>query len=108
MKIIEVHCTRWFLPKRATGITLYPFIFYQKSKFDIILRRHEWIHIRQVRRDGWFKFYYTWIKENHQMGYYDIEYEKEAYFLEEREAYNPWRMEKPIVLFADKNLLKRH
>lgn len=57
LKIREVHCRRWFLRKRINAITLYPFIFYQKdtaryrSDFEN-LRRHEWAHVDQFRKDG--------------------------------------------------------
>lgn len=78
MKVREIHCKRWFLPKNLGAITIYPFIFYNtnaesyKEVFEH-LQKHEMVHIAQVERLGWFNFYLTYL-----FGKKD-QYEKEAY-----------------------------
>jgi hypothetical protein len=72
MKIIEV--TWRFFPVFWFGgilaITLYPFIIYRyrPGSHEMVvqndglhIRRHEWIHIDQVRKHGWWKFYILYI-----------------------------------------------
>jgi len=66
MKIIEIHCDNWFLKDSIAGITLYPFIFYNKNhKFYKdhfkTLQRHEFIHVDQVYKMGWLKFYFSYV-----------------------------------------------
>ena len=84
MKIRIIHCDRWFLPKEYWGITLYPFIFMNTShpmyrnEFDVALH-HEEIHIEQIRREGFFKFYLKYLWYNFKYGYIGNPYEKEAY-----------------------------
>lgn len=94
MKIKEVHCKRWFLKKNIWGITLYPFIFYNtnhwyyRDNFDA-MQVHEWVHVKQVRKHGWFKFYLSYLYQSFRFGYrgnkYEIEaYRKEREFIERR------------------------
>ena len=78
------------------GITLYPFIFTTLSKKEAKktkLLHHEWIHVKQVRKDGFFKFYFFYIYQaffnllkykNLKKAYRNISYEKEAYSKEKR------------------------
>ena len=66
MRIVEVKCARWFLSSRIHGIVLYPFIFYNTNSWSYnknfeSLRRHEWVHVDQVRRYGWFTFYSRYV-----------------------------------------------
>lgn len=80
MKIRPVY---HFLPLRKTwigGITIYPFIFFKRTREEVsdTLFRHELEHIYQVRRLGWFKFYFTYILENLKVGYKNNKYEVEA------------------------------
>lgn len=76
---------------KVSGITLYPFIFiicsYEKACGGHLMA-HEWIHIKQVRKHGWLKFYisYLWyfFKARRKgldqfQAYMAIPYEKEAY-----------------------------
>ena len=82
MKVREVYCDRfWLLNKKWFGITLYPFIFYNRKHWHIqsYMRKHEWVHIAQIRRVGWFKFYATYIYYNITLGYDNNPYEVEAY-----------------------------
>lgn len=43
------------------------------------LLKHELVHHEQVRRDGWFRFNYRYIKQLATVGYMQIDYEIEAY-----------------------------
>ena len=69
------------------AITLYPYILFARTVQGIktyrknpeYLFKHEYIHIEQVRRVGWFKFYFTYIVESFKNDYLDISYEVEAY-----------------------------
>ena len=82
--IKEIHCKYWFLSKRFAGITLYPFIFYNtkhrayKKNFDA-LQFHEFVHVEQIRRVGWFKFYLDYLWQSLRFGYLKNKYEIEAY-----------------------------
>lgn len=72
---------------RVGAITLYPFILYKRDKEFLKARpdylkalfKHEYIHIDQVRRMGWFKFYFLYIIENIRKGYKQNKYELEAW-----------------------------
>lgn len=78
------------------GITLYPFIFMTISKHKAIKSRllhHEWIHILQVRKHGFFRFYFSYIMQsfvnilkyrNLKEAYRNISFEKEAYLKEKK------------------------
>lgn len=104
MKIIEVHCPFWPFNTKYDGVTLYPFIFYKKGHYSETLRRHEWIHIRQIKQDGWLKYHKKWNKEYYKYGYYEISYEREAYTQQEYTAYNPWEENPPIIIGSPKPL----
>lgn len=89
---------------RVGAITLYPFILYSQDKYHLQRReegylthlfKHEYIHIEQVRRMGWFKFYFLYIIEGMKNGYENNKYENEAherqvepYTEEEQKAFN--------------------
>lgn len=68
------------LPKWINGIVLYPYIHFQRSKDEVSekLFRHELEHIYQIQRDGFFKFYITYIYYNITKGYKNNPYEIEA------------------------------
>ena len=83
MPIFEFRLRLWPLKRSIAAITLYPFIFYNRKHWRYkqefkTLQRHEWEHVYQVRRDGWFKFYFKWIRETIRGGYYSNPYELEA------------------------------
>ncbi len=69
------------------AITLYPFILFSRSvqgiktyrSYPEQLFKHEYIHIEQVRRLGWFKFYFLYLVESAKNGYRQNKYEVEAY-----------------------------
>ena len=87
MKIRRVYNS--CIPKllKVSAITLYPFILFTRSVDGIKkcrkdpeqLFKHEYIHIEQVRRMGWFKFYFCYLVENRKTGYKQNKYEIEAY-----------------------------
>lgn len=62
---IRIIKKRWFTPPWGghDGVTLYPFIFLRPGASASLLR-HELIHIWQVRRLGFWRFYvgYLWRK----------------------------------------------
>jgi hypothetical protein len=50
---------------------------------------HEHVHVEQIEKIGWWKFYYSYLLEyvknrfkglNHNQAYMEISYEKDAYF----------------------------
>jgi hypothetical protein len=50
------------------GITLYPFVFirYSKESCPSTLIKHELVHVKQIKEDGFFKFLHkgdnNWVK----------------------------------------------
>ena len=67
------------------GITLYPFIFIARD-YERELLNHEFIHIEQVRRVGWLRFYagyvWTWARLSVQLrkhAYFELPQEIEAF-----------------------------
>ena len=78
------------------SITLYPFILLQcdieTAKASRLLN-HEWVHILQVRRYGFIRFYLAYLIEflahliasgDREEAYRFISYERSAYKLQER------------------------
>lgn len=59
----------------------WPFIMVAGPRENVSQRllKHELIHHEQVRRDGWLKFNYRYIKQLQTVGYMNIDYEIEAY-----------------------------
>ena len=87
MKIRRVY-NSWIPQLLNVGaITLYPFILFSRTVGGVKTRyrnpeqlfKHEFIHIEQVRRLGWFKFYLSYINENRKTGYKQNKYELEAW-----------------------------
>ena len=77
-----------FLPKGVRAITLYPFILTPYAALSDETLRHEMVHVAQVERLGWFRFYASYLGyylvnlvkyRNHQEAYRNIPYEMEAY-----------------------------
>jgi hypothetical protein len=73
---------------KVDGIVLYPFIFFSEVRPSVKTINHELIHIQQVRRDGFIRFYFNYLKEYsqfrlkgipHREAYLSISYEVEAY-----------------------------
>ena len=87
------------------GIVLYPFILFalpQEAMYRELIQ-HELIHARQVQREGFFRFYITYVwegvktffyspKKNHRFNFkyvfLDGSFEKEAYNLEHVQLYD--------------------
>lgn len=68
-----------FKGKRVYGTVLfYPLIVYLGKPTDK-LRAHEMIHVKQIKRLGYFKFLISWIVLTIQYGYRRNPLEKEAY-----------------------------
>ena len=74
------------------AIVLYPYVLFTGAKEGIapLLLKHEMIHVRQVRREGWAGFYARYLKEyfslrlkgkNRNEAYRNISFEQEAYEL---------------------------
>lgn len=87
MKIIKRRYNHW-IPKllKVGGITLYPYILFKRTPADLVARgqaksilKHEYVHINQVRRLGFFTFYTTYIWFNLTKGYRNNPFEIEAY-----------------------------
>lgn len=79
----------WPFPPWVRGVVLYPFILYQEIP-DIDIRRHEWAHVCQIRKEGIIKFYFKYKWYSHKYGYRDNPYEKEAREKQYDEEFNPW------------------
>lgn len=63
-------------------------MFFSEERPGVKTINHELIHIQQVRRDGFIRFYFNYLKEysqfrfkgiNHREAYLSISYEVEAY-----------------------------
>ena len=83
---------RPFLLRGVAGITLGRRIYIEGGNAEAILR-HELVHVRQIRRLGVFRFYWSYVREylaNRQRGmnaaeaYRMISLEQEAYAEETR------------------------
>jgi hypothetical protein len=72
------------------AIVFYPFVFFADTFENTSkpLLNHEYIHIMQIKKYGFFKYYYLYLKDyfknlikykNHLDAYYNIKFEVEAY-----------------------------
>jgi len=73
---------------KVDAVTIYPFIFFKAKRADLVLFKHELIHVEQMKKCGvakWYikyaadfaknmKFYRNWMK-----AYCKIPFEVEAY-----------------------------
>lgn len=89
---VKAYQNHW-LPKmlNVTAITLYPRIYMADTYEDAQKRNilnHEFIHVAQVREQGWIRFYATYLWQylilfltyrSQQEAYYHIPAEIEAY-----------------------------
>ncbi len=87
--------TPWIIKESGLALTLgvraimfYPFIFCAEESPSKLLLAHESIHVDQIRRDGWFRFYWRYLAEyrrarklgmSHKGAYRTIPYEADAY-----------------------------
>jgi hypothetical protein len=82
----------WILDRFGIqGIVLYPFVLYASRSPEPRIRRHEMVHVQQIRRLGVGTFYLRYLLEylqlrrkgiSHHDAYRGISFEKEAYLLE--------------------------
>lgn len=88
MKVIHLKGITLLNKFRIQGIVLYPFVLYAAARPDEILLNHERIHVEQIKRDGFIRFYSTYLveyiswrmkKKSHDEAYRHISYEQEAY-----------------------------
>lgn len=83
-------------------MTLYPFIFVRKG-VSITLIRHELIHVYQIRRDGWWNFYFGYIwRKLRGTAYLDEQYEREAYTFQGSLKYLPPHLEDLVWISKQK------
>lgn len=71
---------------RWRGMVLYPFVLFRGPK-ELVSQQmydHEMALVYQVRRDGWLKFYWTYLKDWRKYGHRQIPYEVEARRIAER------------------------
>jgi len=89
--IREIRNVRFLKRLGINGIVLYPFILYASKTPGERLRRHEMVHVAQIRRKGVIGFYLLYLFEylllrrrglSHDAAYRGISFEKEAYELE--------------------------
>ena len=64
--------------REHNAITLYPFIIYRSEAAQTTYQAHEFVHVEQVRRLGWFRFYVSYLNETRKHGYWYNKYEVEA------------------------------
>lgn len=76
---------RWF---GINGIVLWPFVLYADKDPHPLIMNHEAIHVAQIKRVGFMKFYTRYLGEyamgrlaglGHNEAYLNISFEKEAY-----------------------------
>jgi len=78
----QITCKNWLLKKHIKGITLYPYVFYQGEPSEA-LKYHESIHLEQIKKEGFLKFYTKYVYYDLKYGYeknpYEIEAHKKTY-----------------------------
>ena len=69
-----------FIMGRYRGKVLYPFVLFSQAQEEVSdqLFRHELEHVYQIRRNGWFKFYFMYLVWAVKYGYLNIPYEIDA------------------------------
>lgn len=79
---------KWWTPPfgRNLAVTLYPWIFL-RAGWTATTCRHELVHVAQIRRAGWLRFYASWLFEWVMWGYEDISWEIEAHANASNAAY---------------------
>ena len=104
---IRIIKKRWWTPPwgKADGITLYPFVFVRRGASETLLR-HELIHIYQIQRDGWWRFYLGYLKRKYinQVSYLDDPMEVEAYKYENDIGFLPIELEVIVWEYIDYGL----
>jgi len=79
-KVKEVVCKRWVLKKFA-GITL-PFFYWIFIFYDGVpeadTKRHEFVHVKQIKKYGWLFWYIVYGFYTIKYGYKNNPFEQEA------------------------------
>lgn len=85
MKLRVIYKSR-LIRKGYNAFVLFPFMFFREPKERVSdeLFRHEMEHVYQVMRHGWWKFYIRWLWQYFRVGYDKIDYEIEAYKVQNR------------------------
>jgi hypothetical protein len=95
-KKTEIYGVRWLRSLRINAIVLWPLVLYADTDPNPELRKHEEIHLQQIKRDGVLRFYSRylvsycisrWRGLSHDQAYHAIDYEQEAYAHQENLAY---------------------
>ncbi len=86
---VRIRENHWYPRLLKVGaITLYPYVLFSR---DVTFRMlmHEWVHVRQVRRLGWLRFYASYVWEflrryvgggfKYDKAYRAVSFEAEAY-----------------------------
>jgi len=75
----------WFRIFPGAGVVLYPYVLFKRPPDETPIRlfRHELQHVYQVRREGWWKFYLTYLWYLLRYGYRNNPYEVEARAVQE-------------------------
>lgn len=91
---MKVHCvfsSRLASLLNVSAITVYPFIFFaddREAAMDMHIVAHEYVHVLQVRKLGWLRFYWTYLLQYFRQrfagrsdfeAYMGVNYEIEAY-----------------------------
>lgn len=81
---VRIKFRHWLLRLPFTnhirGIVLYPWVLFRDKPEAVThtLARHEFEHVRQVRREGWLRFYLTYLFYQIKYGYRENPFEVEA------------------------------
>lgn len=91
---MKVRCrySHW-LPKKvgAEAITLYPYVLFGSDRQTSCAQyavQHEFVHVRQVRKLGWLRFYASYVLQfllgllktrSASQAYIGVSFEREAY-----------------------------
>ena len=81
MKTKWIYDSKFARILKVNAITLYPFVFvaldYDRVPNELIY--HEFVHIKQIRAQGWFRFYATYLYEYFKLRAMGLDAD-EAYF----------------------------
>ena len=69
---------RLFLPRRYVAITLASHVLTREASLDDSVLRHEWVHVEQWRRYGFFGFLGRYLWYHFKYGYQRNPFEIEA------------------------------
>lgn len=85
---MNIYNCRFLKIFRINAIVLYPFVLYCEKEPEEEIRRHEMVHLDQIKRDGFWRFYGRYLLQycqgrkqglNHYEAYRNISYEREAF-----------------------------